>query len=41
MTRLIRKTELPSVYIHNGYWLDIVHPDDCEKAINETEMYSV
>lgn len=35
MKLLIEKTDLPSIYEFDGYWLDIGRPDDYEKAINE------
>ena len=35
MNLLIEKSEYPSIYEYNGYWLDIGRPDDYEKAIKD------
>lgn len=35
MKLLIEKSEFPSIYEFNGYWLDIGRPDDYEKAVND------
>ncbi len=38
MKLLIERSEFPSLYEFNGYWLDIGRPDDYEKAINDINI---
>lgn len=37
MLELITRKTFPKIKLHKGYWLDIGHPDDYAKAIDEFE----
>jgi NDP-mannose synthase len=41
MNLLLQKNEPPTIYQHNGYWLDIGRPDDYEKALNDIDNQKI
>lgn len=41
MNLLLAKSEPPSVYQHQGYWLDIGRPDDYEKALSDLDNQKI
>ena len=41
MKLLIEKSEFPSIYEYDGYWLDIGRPEEYEKAVNDIDRINL